>query len=215
MILCAMLQKRITNINNRKLSLTVKCSDKQFCYGNDLNSTDTCLVWNLSNLFNELDDFSSNQKKNFDIWNCKYYNTDEIQSVNKLNDEHTLSLFDVNACSLSKNIEDLDFLFDNTQIFLDVIAVTERRIGKNKFPVNDINFTNYSYEYCSTESSPGGTLLYIENHPSYNTINDLRIYKTSELEPTFIALTHLQVVIQILLKWVGLNLTKTILFLTI
>ena len=35
-----------TIINNDKLSLTVNCSDKQFSYGNGLNSTDTCFVLN-------------------------------------------------------------------------------------------------------------------------------------------------------------------------
>ena len=117
------------------------------------------------------------------ISETKYYNIDEIQSLHKLNDEHSLSLFHINACSPSKNIEDLDFLFDSTQICFEVIAIT-------KFPVNDINFTNYSYEYCSTESSPGAILLYIGNHLSYKPINDLRIYKTPELEPTFIALIN-------------------------
>ena len=49
-----------TNINNYKLSLTVNCSDKQFSYGNNLNSTDTCLVLNppenLTNLFNQFNE---------------------------------------------------------------------------------------------------------------------------------------------------------------
>ena len=44
-----------TNIKNYKLSLTVSCSDLQFSYDNNLNSTDSCLVLNspenLTNLF--------------------------------------------------------------------------------------------------------------------------------------------------------------------
>ena len=82
-----------TNINNYKLSFTVNSSDKQFSYDNDLNSTNTCLVLNplqnLTNLFNQFNDFSSDQKQNSDnIRNCKYYNIDEIQSLNKLKDKH-------------------------------------------------------------------------------------------------------------------------------
>ena len=46
-----------TNIKNYKLSLTVSCSDLQFSYDNNLNSTDSCLVLNppenLTNLFNQ------------------------------------------------------------------------------------------------------------------------------------------------------------------
>ena len=146
---------------------------------------------NLTNLFNQFNDFSPDQKQNSDnIRNCKYYNIDEIQSLNKLNDKHSLSLFHINACSLTKNIEDLELLLDSNQICFDVIAITETRILKSKFPVTDINLTNYSYEYCPTESSAGGTMLYIGNHLSYKPRNDLCIYKTAELESTFIELIN-------------------------
>ena len=43
----------------------------------------------------------------------------------------------------------------------------------------------YSYESCPTESAAGGTLLYISNNLSYKPRNDLCIYKSTELEPTF------------------------------
>ena len=124
-----------TNINNYKLSLTVNSSDKQFSYDNDLNSTNTCLVLNppenLTNLFNQFNDFSPDQKQNSDnIRNCKYYNIDEIQSLNKLNDKYSLSLFHINAYSLTKRLEDLELLLDSTQICFDVIAITETRILK-------------------------------------------------------------------------------------
>ena len=118
------------------------------------------------NFFNQFNDFFSDQKENSDIRNCKYYNIDEIQSLNKLNDKHSLSLFHINACSLTKNIEDLELLLDSNQICFDVIAITETRILKSKFPVTDINLTNYSYEYCSAESSAGDTVLYIGNQLS-------------------------------------------------
>ena len=70
---------------------------------------------------------------------------------------------DPDACFLTKSIEDLELLLDSTQISF-VIAITETRILKNKFPVIGINLTNYSYEYCPTESSARGTMLYIGNH---------------------------------------------------
>ena len=44
----------------------------------------------------------------------------------------------------------------------------------------------YSYESGPTESAAGGTLLYISNHLSYKPRNDLCIYKSTELESTFI-----------------------------
>ena len=75
-----------------------------------------------------------------------------------------------------------------TQICFDVIAITQTRTLKNKFPVTDITLKNYSYEYCPTESSAGGILLYIGNHLSCKSRNDLHIYKTAELESTFVEL---------------------------
>ena len=142
------------------------------------------------NFFNQFNDFFSDQKENSDIRNCKYYNIDEIQSLNKLNDKHSPSLFHINSCPLTKNIEDLEFPLDSTQICFDVIAITETRISKSKFPITDINLTNYSYKYCPTESSAGGKMLYIGNHLPYKPKNDLCIYKTTELKSIFTELIN-------------------------
>ena len=69
-------------------------------------------------------------------------------------------------------------------------AINETSILKNKSPVNDINLTNYSYEYCRPESSAGRTLLFIEHYLLYKPRNDFCIYKTTELESTFIELIN-------------------------
>ena len=46
---------------------------------------------------------------------------------------------------------------------------------------------NFSFEFfTSTESSAGGTLLFIANHLSYKPHLDLNIYKSNELKSTFI-----------------------------
>ena len=95
-----------------------------------------------------------------------------------------------NACSITKNLEGLELLLDSTQICFDIIAITETRIKKNKFPVTDINLTNYSSDYCLTESSAGGAVLYKENHLSYKLRNDLYICKAAELESIFIELIN-------------------------
>ena len=59
----------------------------------------------LTKLFNPCNDFSSDQKQNSDdIRSSKCYNIDEIQSLNKLIDKHSLSFFHIDACSLTKNI---------------------------------------------------------------------------------------------------------------
>ena len=183
-----------TNIANRKLQ-SVFNSEEYHVDDYIDNSINTCLALkpqeNLANLFNEFNNLSSDQSNNStNIINCKYYDIDEIQTLNKLNNKCTLSLFHINTCSLSKNIEDLEYLLNSTSIKFDVIAISEARIVKGKTPVNSLNLMNYSHEFCPTESSAGGTLLYIHNHLSYKPRNDLSIYKPTELESSFIEISN-------------------------
>ena len=88
-----------------------------------------------------------------------------------------LSLFHINACSLSKNFDDLQHLLSSTQKNFDIIAISETRVTKNISLLNNLNFNNYSFEFTPTETSAGGTLLYIANHLSYKCRSDLNIYK--------------------------------------
>ena len=46
--------------------------------------------------------------------------------------------------------------------------------------------SNFSFELTPTESSAGGTLLYIANHLSDKTHLDLNIYKSTGLKSAFI-----------------------------
>ena len=53
-----------------------------------------------------------------------------------------------------------------------------------------MNLNNYSFEFTATETSAGGTLLYIANHLSYKCCNDLNIFEKNELESTFIKIVN-------------------------
>ena len=121
---------------------------------------------NLTNLFYELINLSSDQNDNSEnVINCKYYDIDKIQTLNNL--KCTLSLFHINSYPFLKNIEDLEYLLNSTSISFDVIAISETKTVKSKAPVNSLNLMSYSHEFCPAESSSGGTLLYIHNHLSY------------------------------------------------
>ena len=61
---------------------------------------------------------------------------------------------------------------------------------KNTSVTQNIELSNYSFEHTPTESSAGGTLLYIANHLSYKTRSDLNIYKKFELESTFVEIIN-------------------------
>ena len=98
----------------------------------------------------------------------------------------SLFLFHINTCSLNKNFDDLQHLQSCTQKNFDIIAISETRITKNISLLNNLNLNNYSFEFTPSETSAGGTLLYIANHLSHKCCNDLNIYKKNELESTFI-----------------------------
>ena len=121
----------------------------------------------------------------------KYYDIEEMNNIKIPHKNKALSLFHINACSLNKNFDDMQHLLNCTKIFFDIIAISETRITKQISLLNNLNLNNYSFEFTPTETSAGGTLLYIANHLSYKCRNDLNIYK-NELESTFIEIANLR-----------------------
>ena len=70
---------------------------------------------------------------------------------------------------------------------------------------------NYSFEFTSTETSAGGTLLYIVNHLSYKHHNDLNIYKKNELESTFIEIVNQKksnIIVEVIYRHPSIGLTN-------
>ena len=105
----------------------------------------------------------------------KYYDIDEHQNLKITSKSNSLSLFHINACSVSKNFDDLQHLLSCTVKKFDIIAITQTRITKN------VSITNiFSWWY----------FLYIPIHFSYKPHQDLNIYKKNELESTFIEIMN-------------------------
>ena len=71
-----------------------------------------------------------------------------------------------------------------------MVAITETRITKNISVTQKIELSNYSFEHSRTESSAGGTFLYIANHLSYKSRSELNIYKKFELESSFVEIMN-------------------------
>ena len=116
----------------------------------------------------------------------KYYDIDALQNLKITNNSNSLSLFYTNACSLSKNFDDLQHLLSCTNKIFDIIAITKTRITENVSITNSLSIKHYSIGFTPTESSTGGTLLYIANYLSYKPRQDLNIYKENELESTYV-----------------------------
>ena len=147
---------------------------------------------NLSLLFNQFNSLSDETNLHNDdtdkINNCKYYDVEQVQTL-KI-PKNSLKMFHINACSLNKNFDDFQYLLKSTNINYDIIAISETRTMKNLEITQNINLKHYNFEYTPTESTAGGTMLYIANHLAYKPRHDLKIYKTNELESTFIELIN-------------------------
>ena len=89
-----------------------------------------------------------------------------------------------------QKFDDLDHLLKCTNKVFDIVAVTETRIIKQTTLTANINLRNYAIEFTPTESSAGGTLLYITSHLSYKPCPDLNIYKAKQLESTFVEIIN-------------------------
>ena len=92
----------------------------------------------------------------------------------------------MNVCSLTKNCDDFNILLSDLNVGFDILAITEIWIKKDSSSTINLQLTNYSTEHIPTESSTGGTLLYINKRLSYQLRNDLRLCDPGKIESTLI-----------------------------
>ena len=142
-----------------------------------MNSTSTLVLKqpaSLSQLFNQL----NNITENHNVVKCRFFDLEEIQTLNIPNKSKSLSMFHINTCSLSKNFDDLEYLLKTTNMNFDIIAISETRITKNINNIlSNINLNNYAFEFTPTQSPAKGTLIYVANHLAYKPRINLQIYK--------------------------------------
>ena len=91
-----------------------------------------------------------------------------------------------NISSLSYNIDDLASFVLNSRKRPITIWISECRIRANQQSQSKIYLQNYTYELTSTESSKGGTLIYIDQNVKYKIREDLKLCKSKEIESTVI-----------------------------
>ena len=82
---------------------------------------------------------------------CRYYDLEEIQTLNIPKKSKSLSMFHINACSLSKNFDDIEYLLKTTNF--DIIAISETRITENINKISNINLNNYAFEFTPIQST--------------------------------------------------------------
>ena len=88
----------------------------------------------------------------------------------------------MNVCSLTKHFDDFNILLSDLNVSFDILAITETRIKKDSSSTINLQLNNYLTEHTPTESSGGGTLLYISKRLSYQLRNDLRLCDPRKVE---------------------------------
>ena len=99
----------------------------------NMNSTSTLVLKqpaNLSQLFNQFNNTTEDHTiKNPDnSVKCRYCDTEEIQTLKIPNKSKSLSMFNINTCSLSKNFDDPEYLLKTTNMNVDIVAISETKI---------------------------------------------------------------------------------------
>ena len=94
----------------------------------------------LVNQFNNTTPENNNDPEK--TFSSKYYDIDEMHNIKIPQKNKSLSLFHINACSLNKNFDDLQYLLSSTKKVFDIIAVSETRITKTVSLLNNLNLNN-------------------------------------------------------------------------
>ena len=81
-------------------------------------------------------------------------------------------------------------LISDMKIKPNIIGISESRLQKCKKNITNISLPNYVYEHTPTESSKGGTFLYLDKNLKYKLRKDLNIYHKGIIESTFIEIIN-------------------------
>ena len=102
---------------------------------------------------------------------------------------HDLSILHLNNCSLSSHIVDLKIFFAFLDAKFNIICILESRLSNNYLLTTSIDILAYNNKHTATESSVGGSLLYISQHLCYTVWQNLQICCSKKLESIFIEIT--------------------------
>ena len=80
-------------------------------------------------------------------------------------------------------------LISEHKLMFDIFGVSETKLRLNKAPLNSIIIPGYNFEFTANECSNGGTAIYIKKGLNYKLRKDLEIYKSKQLESTFVEVT--------------------------
>lgn len=117
---------------------------------------------------------------------CNYFDCAKFNSSFSYSKD--LSFFHLNINSLAKHFDDLDFLLKELNHNFKIIGITETRITNSAPSIHNFEMPGYSFINTETESTAGGTALYIADSVKYKPRQDLSssFYVPMQIESTFV-----------------------------
>ena len=92
----------------------------------------------------------------------------------------------MNISSLSFHIEKVSALISEHNLTFDIFGVSKTKLRLNKAPLNYVVIPGYNFEFTATECSNGDAAIYVRKGLKYKLRKDLEIYKSKQLQSTFI-----------------------------
>ena len=188
-----------SNLNNNEFSVLVKNGiiDSNNCRVNftptDFHKTiiDKLNYAINNNAFDlDTDDKEENEGAPIPTINCQYYNLDEFHK-SKFNPSKNFSILHYNIHSIQLHIEEFRVALQMLDFPFDVICISESKIIKDFEPIVDISLPGFHAPISTpTESTKGGVLIYVNKNLNFKPRDDLNIYKSSELESSFIEIIN-------------------------
>ena len=109
----------------------------------------------------------------------------------KFNASKSFSILHLNIHSIQFHIDDLRVILQMLNFKFDIIAISESKLQVGVEPKVNINLKGFQNPISTpTEASKGGVLLYIAEGLNFKPRNDLKIYKSKELESAFVEILH-------------------------
>ena len=148
------------------------------------------LLNKLNNLTNQnIDDLEDDDLDNPGL-NCKYYNINEFTKAN-FKSNSNFSILHLNISSIQFHIHELKVILQLLSCDFHIIAISESKLQENIEPHTDISLPGFQTPISTpTASSKGGVLLYVKNGIKFKPREDLKMYKSRELESTFIEIIN-------------------------
>ena len=184
-----------SKLNNNEFSISVKngilntndCqmnfvpSDYQQKVFDTLNSA-------ISNNAFDLDNEDESDGDPIPTIDCKYYSIDDFKSSN-FSPSKNFSVLHYNIHSIQLHIEEFRVNLQRLNFVFDIICISESKIMKDSDPEVDISIDVYKTPISMpTEATKGGVLIYIKSEHNYKPRDDLKVYKSMQLESILLRL---------------------------